>query len=129
MSSFKCTGVGKLWVYAALSSVGVSLTVNSLLKPMSNLWRGNISLYSTNISSTRSIYSSVNVLSSQLKICKQYWRCSSTLVGSNFSNLSSSRNSAHNSRLYRRMCGRVPRVLWRWEPIVVFYILIPGLFQ
>ena len=51
-SSFRWIGIGKFWLLTALSSSGVSLTLNSVFIPMSILCLASMSWYSTRMSST-----------------------------------------------------------------------------
>ena len=70
MSSFKLTGVGKLWLYADESSFGVSLTVNSSFIPISNLWRAKMSWNSTKSDSIFLISCCCSIESFQSKLLR-----------------------------------------------------------
>ena len=73
-SSFRWIGIGRFWLYTALSSLGVNFTLNSVFIPMSILCLANISWYSTRMSSIACCSISVRSVSVQSKRLRNLFR-------------------------------------------------------
>ena len=73
-SSFRWIGIGRLWLYTDLSSLGVNYTLNSVFIPISILCLANMSWYSTRMSSIACFSVSVRSLSVQSKRLRNLFR-------------------------------------------------------
>ena len=92
-SSFRWIGIGRLWLYTALSSLGVNFTLNSVFIPISILCLANMSWYSTRIISIACFSISVRSVSVQSKRVRNLFRDSVLSCGLSFSLSLSSFNS------------------------------------
>ena len=112
-SSFSWIGMGKLWLYTALSSFGVSLTLNSVFIPISILCLPSISWYSTKIFSTVYFSVSVSSVSVQSNRFRNFIRGSTSSFEFSFSFSCSSRSS---SCLYWSVVlGSAARIFCCWK--------------
>ena len=92
-SPSKWNGIGKFWLYTALSTFGVRLTRISMLIPMSILCLANTSWYSSTMSSTACFSVFVRSVSVQSNRSRNFIRDSLSFFGFNFSFSFSSHSS------------------------------------
>ena len=87
------SGAGRLWLYAVVTSMGVSFTLESLLIPMSNQCLAKMSLNWTNNSSMDAFVCWSSVESVELEFDMNWSLDFWFACGSSFSNSSSAYNS------------------------------------